>query len=219
MFRDYSAMRPTLVRMLHAAEPATVRVGGRQMILASLWMAEAREDANLVLGLGEDARVGGAAVYAGNVSDATVGAECEERLKLLFADESKAVKKAASGCWDELGPDELAKRRSLLGAFVQAIDPDLDVSLLIDTLDKSHERLPPEVCELAEEVVRAYGAKGGDPRLREAAVAYRLAPLILRLHEETDDSELRRRVLDLIDEMLRVGFMGIGERLDQQFDR
>ena len=215
MYRDYLAMRPRLVTMLHSAEPATVEAGARQMILAGLWMDEAREDGDLVLGLGEAARVGAAAVYAGNVSDTTVASECEERLKLLFADESKSVREAASRCWDTLGPDEITKRRSLLGAFAQAFDAGLDVGLLVYTLARSYEELPPEVCELAEKVVNVYGTKGGDPRLREAAVASKLVPLTLRLHEQTRDADLRRRVLDVIDEMLRVGFMEVSEHLDR----
>ena len=102
---------------------------------------------------------------------------------------------------------------------MQAVRSGVDVSLLIYRLQESHEPLPPEVCDLAERAVAAYGPKGADPRLREAGAAHRLAPLIMRLHEETDDPELRRRVLDVIDDMLRVGFMGMSDRLGQQYDR
>lgn len=55
--------------------------------------------------------------------------------------------------------------------------------------------------------------------VREAAAAYDLAPLVMRLHEETDDPALRRRVLDVIDHMLRLGFMGMSDRLGEQYDR
>ena len=81
MYRDYAAIRPTLVQMLESAEPAAVNVGARQMTLASLSVEEAREDADLVLSLGDDARVGAATVYADNVADATIGGECEDRLR------------------------------------------------------------------------------------------------------------------------------------------
>ena len=208
-------MRPTLLRMLQSAEPAAVKVGARQMTLASLVTEEAIEDASLVLSLGEGARVGAANVYADNVSDATIGTECEDRLKVLFKDESEAVRRAAARSWNILKPDELAKRGSLLGAFVDSIGPDIDVRVLIHTLEQSHERLPSEVCELAERVVEAYGPKGADPRLREAGAAYRLASLIIRLHEETKDREFRGRVLAVIDDMLRVGFMRMSDELEQ----
>ena len=218
MFRDYAAMRPTLLKTLQSSEPPAVKVGARQMALAGLSIEEARNDTNVVLGMGEDARAAAANIYADNVSDATVGPECEERLKALFQDESEAVRRAAARCWNTLKPDELAKRGSLLGAFVNSIGPDIDVRLLIHTLEQSHERLPSEVCELAERVVEAYGPKGADPRLREAGAAYRLAPLIIRLHEETEDRVFRGRVLDVIDDMLRVGFMRMGDELER-YDR
>ena len=196
-----------------------MKVGARQMTLASLSIEEAREDADFVLGLGEEARVGAAIVYANNVADSTIGAGCEERLKALFADESEAVRHAAARCWDALEPDELTRRGSLLSAYVQSIGPDADVTVLTHMLERSHEPLPTEVCDLAERAVVAYGPKAGDIRLRESAAAYNLAPLVIRLHEETNDHGLRRRVLDVIDEMLWVGFMGMSDRLGQQYDR
>ena len=46
-----------------------------------------------------------------------------------------------------------------------------------------------------------------------------LRPPLMRLHEETNDHGLRRRVLDVIDDMLRAGFIGMSDRLGQQYDR
>ena len=219
MYRDYAAIRPTLLKMLESSEPAAVEVGARQMTLSSLSIEEAREDADLVLSLGDDARVGAAIVYADNVADATIGTECEERIKALFADEGEAVRRTAARCWNALEPDELAKRGSLLSAYVRSVGPDASVTVLTHALEQSHEPLPAEVCDLAERAVVAYGPKAGDVRLRESAAAYDLAPLVMRLHEETDDHGLRRRVLDVIDEMLLVGFMGMSDQLGQQYDR
>ena len=219
MYRDYAAIRPVLVKMVESSEPASMKVGARQMTLASLSLEEARDDADLVLSLGEEARVGAAIVYADNVADSTIGAACEERLKALFTDDSDAVRHAAARCWNALEPDELAKRGSLFSAYVRSIGPDADVTVLTHMLERSHEPLPTEVCDLAERAVVAYGPKAGDIRLRESAAAYNLAPLVIRLHEETNDHGLRRRLLDVIDEMLWVGFMGMSDQLGQQYDR
>lgn len=219
MYRDYAGIRPTLLTMLESSEPAAGKVGARQMTLASLFTDEARGDADLVLSLGDNARVGAASVFARNVADPTIGAECEKRLKDLFEHKSEAVRGAAAGCWNVLGPDELTKRGSLLGAYVKSIGPDADVTVLTRGLRQSQESLPAEVCELAERAVAAYGPRAGDIRLRESAAGYDLASLVIRLHEETDDSELRRRVLDAIDKMLRAGFMGMRDRVGEQYDR
>ena len=219
MFRDYAAMRPTLMKMLQSSEPATITAGARQITLAGLSLDEARDDADLVLSMSEEVRATAAEIYANNVTNATVGLECEEHLKILFRDESDAVRRSAARCWGAFEPDELAKRDSLLGAFVESIGPDDDVTVLVYTLEQSHERLPSEVCELAERVVTAYGPKGANFRFREAGAASMLTPLIIRLHEETEDPELRRRVLNVIDTMLRVGFMGMNDQLEQQYAR
>ena len=219
LFRAYAAVRPILAKMLFSSDPAAVESGAIHITLASLWVDEAAGEADGVLSLGDEARAGAATVYAHNVADPTIGTECEERLKALFADESETVRRAAARCWDALEPDDLAKRGSLLRAYVQSIGPEADVTVLTHALERSHEPLPAEVCELAERAVDAYGPKAGEIRLRESAAAYDLAPLVMRLHEETDDPELRRRVLDVIDDMLRFGFMGMSDRLGQQYDR
>ena len=208
MYRDYLAIRPTLLTMLACSEPTTLEAGARQMTLASLTVEDAREDADLVLGLGENARVGAAIVYAANVADSTTGAECEERLRALFGDGSRPVRHAAAQCWDVLEPDDVAKRGSLLSAYVRSIGFDADVTGLAHVLQRSHEPLPVEVCELAERAINAYGSKAGD-----AAPAYDLVPLVMRLHEETDDPGLRTRVLDVIDDMVRFGYIGMSDQL------
>ena len=219
MFRDYAAMRPTLMKMLQSSEPAVMQVGAGQMALAGLWMDEARDDTDLVLSMGATERAAAADIYARNVSNATVGSACENRLKTLFWDEDNTVRQSAATCWRALKPDELAKRGSLLGAFMESINSDVDVFILIHKLEQSRERLPSEVCKLAERVVKAYGPKGADFRLRKAGAVYGLAPLIIRLHEETEDPELRRRVLDVIDDMLRMGFMGMNDQLEKHYTR
>ncbi len=219
MFRDYAAMRPTLMKMLQSSEPTAITAGARQITLAGLSLDEARDDADLILSMGEDVRATAAAIYASNVSNATIGPECEERLKALFGDESKAVRRSAARCWAALEPDELAKRGSLLGAFVESIGPNDDVSFLAYTLEQSHAQLPSEVCELAERAVDAYGPEGADFRHQGTGSAYQLAPLIIRLHEETEDPKLRLRVLDVIDNMLWVGFMGMNDQLEKHYSR
>ena len=43
--------------------------------------------------------------------------------------------------------------------------------------------------------------------------------LMFRLREETNDPIVRKRVLDIIDEMIRAGFYGIDEQLKNRYDR
>lgn len=218
MYRDYAAMQPTLMKMLQSSEPDAVTAGARQITLAGLSLDEARDDADLVLSMGEEVRATAAETYASNVSNATVGPECEDRLKALFGDKSLKVRQAAARCWLAFEPNKLArldwKRGSLLGTFMDSLDADADITVIVYRLNEAYERLPAELCTLAERMVEAYGTKGSDPRLWASQVASMLVPLIFRLHEETEDPELRRRVLNVIDGMLWNRFEGITSQLD-----
>lgn len=219
VFRDYSAVRPILLRMLNSSRPATVRAGARQIALAALWIDEADGDEDMVLQGSEEARAGAAEIYAENLPDQTVRAKCEQHLRMLFTDESEAVRQAASRCWVTLEPDQIASQGSLIGAFVQSMGPGGDVSILASRLQEARRPLPAEVCDLAERAVVAYGSRAASFQSEAASAAYNLAPLMVRLHEETNDPELRKRVLDAIDEMVHAGFWGIDEQLAQRYSR
>ena len=107
--------------MLSSSLPAAVRAGARLVALAGLRLDEARGDAGLVLEAVEHARLGAAEIYARNLSNETVGAECEQKLRTLFGDASEAVRREASRCWIALEPDQIASRGSLIGAFAQSL--------------------------------------------------------------------------------------------------
>ena len=219
MFRDYRAIRPTLIRMLGSSHPATVRAGARHVALAALWIDEARGDERIALEMGEEARAGTAGVYADSLSNETVGAECEEHLRTLFTDESEAVRQEASRCWLMLEPDQIASRGSFIEAFAESMGSGGRVNILLYRLKDARLPLPAEVCDLAERAVAAYGFKASSIQSKEAGVAYTLAPLMVRMYEETSDPILRERVLDVIDDMIRAGFFGIDEKLGLQYDR
>ena len=219
IFRNYVAVRPTLMMMLNSSDPAAVQVAAQQVTLAALWIDEARGDEEIVLQLGEGARAGAAYIYAHNLSDKTIGGACEERLRTLFMDESAQVRQAASRWWTALEPDELASRGPLISAFAESMGSDDDVGILAYRLKEARRPLPAEICTLAEQMVRAYGTRAASVENRQAGAAHMLAPLLVRLHEQASDPLLRERILNVIDEMLQVGFWGIDEQLRQQFDR
>ena len=219
IFRDYPAVRPTLIGMLKSSEPHVVQAGARQITLASLWMEEARGEEDLVLEMGEDARAGAATVYAGNLSDPTVGTECENHLRTLFEDKSDLVKGEASKCWMHLSPDQVASRGALISTFAHSLTSARDASLLAYRLRDARQPLPAEICTLAERALEAFGSKAASVRNFEAGVSAELAVLMVRLHEQTNDPVLRERALNAIDGMIRAGLYGIDEQLKQRYDR
>ena len=219
VFRDYPAVRPILMGMLESSEPHVVQTGARQIAVAALWLEEARGDESGLLKMGEHARAGAADVYANNLSDETVGAECDSHLRTLFEDESDLVRREASRCWVNLQPDQVAARGSLIEAFAHSLASARDASLLAYRLKDARQPLPAEICTLTERALEAFGSKVASIQYEEAGVAGELAALMVRLHEQSHDPVLRKRVLTIIDQMIRSGFYGIDEHLREQYDR
>ena len=219
VFRDYLAVRPILMGMLESTEPHVVQTGARQIAVAALWIEEARGDESVLLKMGEHARVGAADVYANNLSDETVGAECDSHLRTLFEDESDLVRREASRCWVNLQPDQVAARGSLIEAFAHSLASARDAGLLAYRLKDARKPLPAEICTLTERALEAFGSKAASIQYEEVGVAGELAALMVRLHEQSHDPVLRERVLTIIDQMIRSGFYGIDEQLREQYDR
>ncbi len=219
MFRDYIAIRPVLRRMLRARHAPVAVAGSRHIAIAALSIDAASEDLHHLMRRGVQARTGVAEVCAAHVADAALGEDCERRLRTFFTDESPAVREAAGTCWRNLDPDQVALRGHLIGAFAQTLQPDDEVSVLVHKLRQASRTLPAEVCDLAERAIETFGPRAASWQFREGGVANNLSHLMVRLYEETSNDELRARVLEAIDTMVRAGFIGIDERLREQFDR
>ena len=219
IFRDYPAVRPILIGMLNSADSHVIETAARQIAVAALWVEEARGDEVFVLEMGEHARAGAATVYASNLSDETVGTECEKRLRTLFEDKSDDVRREASRCWVHLEPDQVAFRGSLINAFAHSPASARNVTLLVHRLKDARRPLPSEVCTLAERALEAFGSKAASSQHEEAGFAGELAALMVRLHEQTNDTVIQERILDTFDKMIRLGFYGVDEQLKRQYDR
>ncbi|MDE2932735.1 MAG: hypothetical protein OXS47_02555 [Chloroflexota bacterium] len=215
---DYAAVRPVLQSMLQSARPATVRVGARETVVAALrGDSRAQEDEERVFGMGQVAKAAAAEVYAENLADETVGAHCETKLEALFDDEGQPVRQAASRCWGALPPDQLALKGPLIGVFARSHAFDQhSAGTLAHHLERAQQPPPVEVCDLAERAVAEFGDKVTSIQFEEAFVATELSKLVTRLLAETDDRTLRKRILDVIDDMQRARFLGIDEQLKAQ---
>ena len=219
IFRDYSVVRPILLRMMGSNSSDAVRAGGRFMAAASLLIDEAGGDEEIVLGMDEEVRVGAVQAYVELLPKESVSGECEKRLVSLFQDESEAVRREASRCWLELDADKVASKGPLISTFARHMGVESDANIICYRLKDTRLSLPIEVCELAERAIELYGAKVTSYQFGEAGIASDLFTLMIRLHEENSDALLRGRILDIIDKMVRAGVIDSDKQLRRQFDR
>ncbi len=214
----FGRLRPIVERMLPSDDPAVAQAGARRACVASLGLEEAGGLAEQCLTGSEPLRAGAAQVFAANVRQARFRSVCQARLVELFDDPSETVRAVASECFDQLADDALGATTALIERFQSSAAFAANHEHLIRALDTTTARLPDVTISVCERFIGIVGNAAGDMRTRAAGDAHRLSELIIRAYHQAADQVIRKRCLDTIDDLLRVGAMGL-QRVLGEFDR
>ena len=162
VFRDYPAVRPTLMGMLESSEPHVVETGARQIAVAALWVEGARGDEVALFDMEERTSEPVLRRYTPTIlRNETVGAECDRHLRTLFEDESDLVRNEARQMLGLiLNRTKLAARGSLIEAFVHSLVSARHATLLAHRLKDARRPLPAEICALTERALQTFGLQG-----------------------------------------------------------
>lgn len=163
-------------------------------------------------------RAGAAQVFAANVGQARFRSACEARLLELFDDPSKKVRALAAECFDHLEGDQLGQVTTLVQRFQGSAAFVVNHEHLIRALETTTTRLPDVTISVCERLIEIAGRAAGDIRTGRAGHADRLSDLVIRAYHQAADPAIRKRCLDTIDNLLRVGAMGL-QRVLGKFDR
>ena len=71
------------------------------------------------------------------------------------------------------------------------------------------------IVRAAERIVTIIGDKGSKLQFREASTAHSIATLVVRQYAQTSDAILKRKCLNLIDQMERSNYMGLNDELEK----
>ena len=95
----FNELEPVLSRMLASDDENIATVGARQSCLASLTIQEAIPLGQRCVSGSKPLRLGAAEVYAANLKDSALRADCEDMLAQLFNDSDDEVRKKAAFCF------------------------------------------------------------------------------------------------------------------------
>lgn len=211
----YSALRDVLQDALNSATPSSVAAAAQQTCLAAFSADIAQPDAARVRSGTEQMRLAAASVYAHNVAESAVRAECESHLKAFFNDESEEVRARAADCFHQIAPSDLANYVDLIRFYVESRAYPSPHDDLLRQLERSSVQLPDVVLRLTERFIEVSGRDASNISTAAAGDASSVSKLIVRLYTQSTDEAVRTRCLDLIDEMERLAFYGIDEQLKE----
>lgn len=209
----YSQLRELLQRALHSSSPTTVKSAARQICLAAFTDDVAGADAESVRNGTESMRQAAAEIYAHNLSNSTVGAICRQYLPHFFGDDVEEIRATAGDCFLHLGDVELNGFADLIRIYIESPAFPSQHDDLLRRLDESTWQLPDVTIRLAERFVAELGSAAADISTAAAGDAPIVSKLVIRLYTQSSDDTVKRRCLDLIDEMERLGFYGIDSQL------
>jgi hypothetical protein len=212
-YSHYDALRSLMLGMLSSGSESARKNAARQIAVAAFHHLNAQADMSAVLSGDEHCREAAANVYAVNLQHSPVRDKCREHLVHFFNDPSKKVRDTACFCFRHLTDDQLSAERELIFAFVESLAFRDDCDHLLYTLNKSTALLPDVVCAIGEKLITLCRAGDSATNYEYRRGAYKLPDLVIRLYNQTYDIATKRRCLDLIDQMLELGFDSVESEL------
>jgi hypothetical protein len=210
-----NAVEPVIRRML-ASPYAQVQQqggflaarGGLEFGLAHLLTAARQADAAPI-------RLGAADLCARSLPYTSDAATAAAALQAFFDDEDEEVRKAAAQVVGELRNHALQPFRELLAALVASPSFTESLPQLLYTLQAAPDRIDEIVLQYTQRFIEVFGKDAGDISTSAAGDAQMITQLILRAYAQASDREVRSKILDLIDGLLRIGAVGALEAVDQ----
>jgi hypothetical protein len=152
-------------------------------------------------------------VFAANISNQSRRDRIFKVLRRGFGDPSREVRSGAARAFYTLEKHRLDDYTALLEAFADS-DALLDnAGVVLHMLDEVRRPLPPVMLDICEGFVQAHGTDIGDITTAAAGDAMYIVHLVLRLHAQHNDPDIRRRCLDLIDQLVAIRAHGIDQDL------
>lgn len=203
--KHFARIRGFIEKLLHSDEDDARQAGARLSCLSAFEHLDARSLAEQAMRNDKQTRVGAAQVYARNLENRRVEADCEQALRQLWFDSDTEVRAASSVCFRHLRPQHLGRFSSLFQTFVQS-------PALLDGAEHFVGYLAPLATDVqllaldtVERLLNEVGQDIASIRTAHAALDMDLVRILLTVYHHADDDILESRAIDLFERMLLHG--------------
>lgn len=210
VYSHYDKIRDMLQEAIASENESAIQNASRQTILADLADVDVGEDAVAIRTGSDLLRKTAVSVYAHNIGDKEVGNKCAEYLEAFFDDDSEEVRKQLSDTFFKIEDERLLELESFIGCFIESKSFETGADRLLRALEESRLQLPITICRSAERVLD-FADKAN--RSEHYSAMRHVATLVVRQYEQTEDQDIKKLCLDLIDRMEQIGHDGMAGEL------
>ncbi|QDT45178.1 hypothetical protein Pan241w_52970 [Gimesia alba] len=215
IYSHYEQLRDLLQFALSCENTKAIENAAGAIILAELFEVDTGEDASKVRAGNETMRQAAADVYARHLSHDIVGDKCAEHLREFLSDNAESVQQEVSSAFFHVSGDRLLQLGGFIAQFIESKCFENKPQRLLHALDESNVELPQIICRAAERILEFLGEEGTHIAYHGSMIAHDISTLVVRQYEQTTDSAIKSHCLDLIDQMEKVGYLGIGDELNR----
>lgn len=213
--KRYPDVAELLNRMLAEPNDETRQAATRWVTLASYYNPNLDDDVDALLTSADDAtRAVAVEVFADNVTYAPRRNRTIAVLSAALHDPVKDVRDAAERAFYRLDDQPLTDFSPLIAAFANSPALADGAAAALHTLESSRQPLPPIILDVCEAFVEAHQHDIGDISTAAAGDVMYVVRLTLRMHAHHTDPDVRRRCLDLIDQLVVLRAYNIESELD-----
>jgi len=200
----YADIADVLARMSGSALAVVRRSGARHLALASLGRSDLDPAVDaLVGGTDKEVRSGIAETFAAYAWQQQRPDRCMAGLTSAFHDSSASVREAAAHCFTTIGERPWGDRaRTLSSAFITSRAFTAHAEDFLRSADRTLHPLPPWVLDACERYLNPFAPSRASARSMASAPGYHLVRILIRIHTQNREPAVRRRCLDLLDELL-----------------
>lgn len=214
----YHRMEELLNKALNSKLDAAVSNVATQVVLADLGGINVGSTAEAIRTGNDVMREAACGVYATNIGNNKVGDKAADFIRAFFNDPSDEVRKEIGKAFWRTDGDRLFQLEPILIEFIGSAAFHENAEHFLHSLDDSRAELPHIICLAAERLMETLGAAGSDSSHSNGLSTRTIGTLVVRQYSQTTDMALKQECLNLIDQMERLGFYGIGDEL-RKIDR
>ncbi len=205
---------PVIGRMLTSADATVRECGGRLAAYAALEWSSPRPLETVMASADRPSREGVASICAQRLSATRNAGLAGATLIELFGDASAPVRKAAATVAAALRKQKLHPFEQILLALVDSASFEEATPQLFLTIEYAPDRVDRLALRTAQRYIEVFGAAAGDMRTGAAADAKYVSDLVIRGLAQTRDRAQRAALLDVVDELVKVGAYGVDEAIE-----
>jgi len=213
--RRYPDIAGKLHEMLADPDDETRQAAARQLTLAAYYDPSLDGEVDALLNTDDEpVRVAAISVFADSI---TYGPRRDRSMTVIsrsFHDPAKAVRDTGERAFYCLDDAPLADYAPLIAAFADSPALLDGAAAALHTLESSREPLPLAILDVCEAFLAAHKQDIGDFRTAAAGDVTYVVRLTLRMRAQNTDAEVRRRCLDLIDQLVVLRAHNIEADLD-----